>query len=582
MKSLTFQAWNSLLSLALVAAIGVPSAYAATITVDPTAVDEAVESDGKCSLREAVLSVNALADQGGCVANQLINVYGTDDTIMLPASTYRLTVGGLDETANGTNENAVANNAPDASIGDLDLLHSVRIIGAGSATTSIEWDPAEIDPTKTDRIFHIYNSDGVTPNVDVVLQGITLTSGKTFEVDLGANTDPVTFPNLHYYLRRAGGALALGAAANVVEIDTSKTGSENANTGGVGGSTGGESGATSYTLALSDVVIDGNAAQGDGGGLYIAAPTNVTNLVLRNNSSTTNGGGIYNEANTNIINSTISGNKSEGGGGIFLTGSNTVNIAATTFSSNRAIGGGAVSGRSGVTINMLNSTISGNLADDVGAGFYANGPTSLLFVTIANNIAGADAPSAGSGINAFPSGTVAVNVKNVLLASNKKGWDPVAEPNGPADPAALPSANCGYTGGAATALISAGYNLSSDTSCTANLNDTSDKNNLDPKIGALANNTGPTMTHALLVGSPALGAGGAVAGVTVDQRGVTRDATPDIGAYEVPTVIPPADGGGGGCTVNPTAAFDPGLLTLLSIALGGVFVRRRRQIKVPH
>jgi hypothetical protein len=89
-----------------------------------------------------------------------------------------------------------------------------------------------------------------------------------------------------------------------------------------------------------------------------------------------------------------------------------------------------------------------------------------------------------------------------------------------------------------------------------------------------------TLTHALLAGSPALGAGLATSGVTTDQRGIARDATPDIGAYEVPnpiSVAPPVgSGGGGGCTVNPDAQFDAGLLALLAAALGGLMLRRRR------
>ena len=596
MKRLFSQVKHSILSLALIAAFAAPNATAATITVNPMALDEAVESDGKCSLREAVLSVDAVADQGGCVADQLMNVYGTDDTIILPAGTYRLTVGGLDETAVGANESAVTNNTPDASIGDLDLLHSVKIIGAGSGSTRIEWDPAEMDPTKTDRIFHIYTTDAGTANVNVEIQGVTLASGKTFEVDLGANTDPVTFPNLHYYLRRAGGALALGAAANVVEIDTSLTGAENANAGGLGGSTGGESGATSYTLALSDVVVDGSTAQGDGGGLYIAAPTMATELVVSNNKSATNGGGIYNEGATNIELATFSGNTAEGGGGIFTTGATTVNIRRSTFVGNKAIGGGAISNRKGVTINMENSTLSGNIGRDVGAGLYTNGAVNLNFVTVANNIAGADSPSSGSGINTFPAGQGAImTLKNVLLADNKKGlnYDPLDPTTDPLSDsfvlpdamtiAALPDSNCGTTsGGGGITVTSSGYNLSGDDTCNSNttvlwFDDTSDRNSTDPMIGPLADNGGPTMTHALLAGSPALGKGGADPNVTVDQRGITRDATPDIGAYEVPTPpVVPSSSGGGGCSFNPNAAFDPGLLTLLGIAIGGLFMRRHR------
>ena len=109
-----------------------------------------------------------------------------------------------------------------------------------------------------------------------------------------------------------------------------------------------------------------------------------------------------------------------------------------------------------------------------------------------------------------------------------------------------------------------------------------DKNNLDPKIGVLANNnagtTGTTDTHALLAGSPALGAGAADATVTVDQttdqRGVTRETPPDIGAFELVTPAAPATttsdsgGGGGGCALGGDGRFDPSLPALLAAGLG--------------
>ena len=249
----------------------------------------------------------------------------------------------------------------------------------------------------------------------MAIQGVTLSGGKTFQVDL--LVDPAN-ANFHYYLRRAGGALALGAAANVVHIDTTLTGSANANAGGLGGSTGGESGATAYTLALTDVIVDGNSAEGDGGGVYIAAQTTATNVVLSNNTSMTNGGGIYNEANTTITNSTLSGNTAEGGGGLFATGSNTVTFKGSTLSGNTAVGGGALSSRSGVTVKMVNSTVSGNTGSDVGAGIYTNGAVNLNFVTIAKNISAADSSTCRFRNQYLPCRCSTITLKNVLLEGN--------------------------------------------------------------------------------------------------------------------------------------------------------------------
>ena len=58
----------------------------------------------------------------------------------------------------------------------------------------------------------------------------------------------------------------------------------------------------------------------------------------------------------------------------------------------------------------------------------------------------------------------------------------------------------------------------------------------EPLLGALADNGGPTLTHALLTGSPAIDAGNDAACPATDQRGVTRPqgAHCDIGSYEAP------------------------------------------------
>lgn len=572
---------EALFGMMVLAAVGVSPVHAATITVDPTAADAAVAGDAKCSLREAVLSVNAGANVGDCIA-VVTDAYGTNDTIVLPAGTYTLTVSGVDEIENAATVGVLdVLNTPDATIGDLDVTKSVRIIGAGSLLTTIQWDPA-IAAASRDRIFHV---NATTGTVDVVVQGVKLTQGQTSQLDLGAGPASGSGPlPTNYYLRRAGGALAVGPAASVVLVDPNITGQ--AHSEGRGGSKKptehDETGAT-FTLTLTDVIVDGNVAGGDGGGIYTAAAMTATSTIVRNNLALTNGGGVYNEGNTSFTGSTLSGNRAEGGGGLFLTGSNTVNIAGTTLSANRAIGGGAISGRAKVTINVVNSTLSGNLGDDVGAGFYSNGPASLRFVTIANNIAGADAPTAGAGINTFPSGAVNVALKNVLLAANRKGWDPVAEPDGPAAPAALPSANCGSTGGAMS-ITSAGYNLSSDASCTA-LTQATDRNNVDPKIGPLADNGGPTQTHALAADSPALSAGAADPAVTVDQRGQPRQTPPDIGAFELANVVSggteptaPIVVDGGGCTVGGEKPFDPALPAMLAAALA-VLGWRRRAVK---
>ncbi len=83
-------------------------------------------------------------------------------------------------------------------------------------------------------------------------------------------------------------------------------------------------------------------------------------------------------------------------------------------------------------------------------------------------------------------------------------------------------------------LTSLGNNLSSDTTCAAALTAAGDRNNVAPVLGPLRNNGGPTLTHALLWGSPAIDGGSNAGCPATDQRGVARPqrGTCDIGALE--------------------------------------------------
>jgi hypothetical protein len=87
-------------------------------------------------------------------------------------------------------------------------------------------------------------------------------------------------------------------------------------------------------------------------------------------------------------------------------------------------------------------------------------------------------------------------------------------------------------------ITSNGHNLDSDNTC--NLTAVGDLPDTDPRLGPLQDNGGPTLTHTLLFGSPAMDAADNSACPATDQRGFTRpmdgdgDGTPtcDIGAFE--------------------------------------------------
>ena len=83
-------------------------------------------------------------------------------------------------------------------------------------------------------------------------------------------------------------------------------------------------------------------------------------------------------------------------------------------------------------------------------------------------------------------------------------------------------ANC-----ASYSIVREGWNISDDDTCGAPFEIII----ADPQLGPLADNGGPTMTHALLAGSPAINAGTNCT-IGVDQRYVARDAQCDLGAFE--------------------------------------------------
>uniref|UniRef100_UPI003569B55B choice-of-anchor Q domain-containing protein n=1 Tax=Actinotalea sp. TaxID=1872145 RepID=UPI003569B55B len=92
---------------------------------------------------------------------------------------------------------------------------------------------------------------------------------------------------------------------------------------------------------------------------------------------------------------------------------------------------------------------------------------------------------------------------------------------------------CAIEGGGAATITSGGNNVISDGSC--NPNGTTDQSSTDALLGPLADNGGPTLTHALGAGSPAIDAADAGTSPATDQRGVARPqgAGFDVGAFEL-------------------------------------------------
>jgi len=276
------------------------------------------------------------------------------------------------------------------------------------------------------------------------------------------------------------------------------------------------------TVDVSDLVITDGAAAPRGGGILNNGELSLDRTVVTGNTQTAagpssfdlGGGGIFNGdgATLNLTDSTVSDNESinQPGGGIYGFFNSSLNIVRSTVSGNRS---GDVAGgiRSLSDITVVNSTIGGNVAAVFAGGgiFHTDGQLDVTNSTFTGNSA-----PAGAGILVAEFGAPAnATITNSIVSDNL-------------------GADCGIVGGAIATITSAGGNIDGDGTCQ--LDAAGDQPSTDPLLGELADNGGPTLTHALGAGSPAID--GALAGPcpSVDQRGVVRPQGGgcDVGAVE--------------------------------------------------
>jgi len=245
---------------------------------------------------------------------------------------------------------------------------------------------------------------------------------------------------------------------------------------------------TNGTVNISGVTIrNGNPGAADGGGIRTGATAanstvtlNLSNVIMTQNMAGSSGAGIANTDILSLTDVTVSNNicppPACSGGGIYNGG--TATLTRVTLSGNSATGGGGL--ESDFDVSLTNVTISNNSADS-GAGMQHNsGNATLVNVTISNNIA-------------TPGGGGFVNLGDATFKYTIFEHDPASETcmNLTFDP---------------TMFTSGGHNIDVGTSC--GLTGTGDLSNTDPGIAPLASNGGPTQTQALVMGSPAINAGG--------------------------------------------------------------------------
>jgi len=344
-------------------------------------------------------------------------------------------------------------------------------------------------------------------------------------------------------------------------------------------------------LTLIEATVEGNSATYSGGGIGVVVYDEDATLTLQNSAVINNnadgndfgGGGIFASAinsgqiTVTIESSAVNYNNSDNGGAgaQFIAESGTVITFAITdtefFSNTVTVGSGggmeirssdatiqgtinrsllaqnssveqggglSIGGPGSLNVTLINTTLSGNSTDGDGGGLYAEaGTVNLYNVTVTDNTADADGDDQGDGGGLADSGRN-TTLHNTLVADN---FD--------LSPTVLVTDTSGVFTGT--------YNLIGDGTGGFDLIDGFDGNQvgnsdapIDPLLGPLQNNGGPTETHALLTGSPAIDqgkddGGGKGTPTGEDQRSFTRpveqadvaDATggdgSDIGAFEL-------------------------------------------------
>lgn len=300
-----------------------------------------------------------------------------------------------------------------------------------------------------------------------------------------------------------------------------------------------------------------------GGGIYVGDGTTVTlaRVRVRENKSRQFGGGITNDGNLTVSQSLIVrntlpldfiGGVTSSGGGILNSVGGVLRVERSLIAENEAGRGGGIRNAGG-TMVVVSSTISGNKAVARGGGVMNFGQAAFAFATITGNEANWGEPEInldeerlGGGIYHVAGEGSTLVIGNSILAANTDNRDAGDADFAPDCHGTAPGGAFSFRGNVIGVwnsnctlkdVILAGLPL--DRIGTSNAP-------RDPRLGALADNGGPTRTHAALAGSPARDFGTSLVGgalfycPNLDQRGFVRprdgdgngSAKCDAGAFE--------------------------------------------------
>lgn len=518
---------------------------------------------GAGSLRAALAAANAGDDivfnlpnpstiiltSGPLVINQVVQIDGTD-----PANLTIEVQGGVFRVFTVTSS-AVAK------LTGLTITGGADSDGGGilSSASSL---------TLTNCVFtfnRATNGGAIRNNGTMTINGCTI-DGNLATISGGIlNNGTLTISHSVIFNNRGGvtgGIAQIGSASTTTMADCMITGNsaEQDSSGDSGAGIENDAG----VMTLTRCTVSGNTLTAGGGafggGIYNAGGLTLLDSVVAGNSAlgydSVYGGGIYNTLSGSLIlfRSTVSGNQAQAGsqsstnafGGGIAANSGTVAVFSSTVSGNSAFGGdsggtggaangGGISADSNASLTLNDSTIANNLAvggrsvgGTGGSGFGGGVQTflgttlTIINCTVAGNIAGGGTGDAGNG-DGFGGGLWigAGTIWNSIIATN------IASTSNQ-DLTVVNSIQ------AASSLFGVGDGSGVSNGVNGNLVGTAAAP-LDPQLGPLQNNGGPTQTMALRRGSPAIDHGNNDLLTTlVDQRGdnrVVNDIT-DMGAFE--------------------------------------------------
>lgn len=308
--------------------------------------------------------------------------------------------------------------------------------------------------------------------------------------------------------------------------------------------------AGSWTIENCRFVGNSNSLPG-GAITMLGGNVDIRDSEFEGNSSASDGGGIFLwGASADLTRVSMTGNSADGGGAIFAGVFGTVRIADSTVANNQTTSGTAIEVQQSPQVSIVNSTVTGNSQGGVG---ISEAAVAIAFSTIVGN--------GGAGLYTYDSPPW---LRGTILTGNTGGDCEIVLNSGVA--------------------ISEGFNIIGDVSgCQLTLDPTdvagTPSSPVNPMLGALMDNGGPTMTYKPLGGSPAVDAvppssceyddDGLVTtpplSLTADQRGRVRPRGTgcEIGSVE----LQPATG-------SPTCGLGMELVPIL-----GLLVRRRRRVE---